>query len=928
MTFNDIKQVVKDYCNLTSTDADTRIGKAINRHYRRVTSLLGLNAARFVTRSKGTTIGQQTVVFDEIEKIDRILDATDATAINPLTEIGIDKQRITQPSTGQPTTWALQNTDADSVTVLLDTTSATSYSLQADGWTTLSDLSGTDEPVFPESFHDVLAWYVISEELLKKEKLNLSAEYKSKAEALLSDLRFHLADSPSYSTQQGASPLTPGTSSSAGGGSVVPTDYVKGGVNIADYADLAAALTAIGSNQRTLVIHQSTLVSTDTNIPANVAVLCLKDGAFSISSGKTLTISGSVIADRHQIFSGSGSVDLTDAKLDWVYPEWWGAVATKAASGTPADSTIAIDAAINSKRNVSLDQGIYGTTGGHVIQADGQKFRGQGYSIVADGQGGTILKRLSGTTTLLKAGSYLGLELESFVLDGNSLGGRLLQWQATYSRASQIGFRGVAGTSHALYLSACNFSKLTGLYFADGNYGHIQTDSANQCLYTEFDEVICGTSNGGYVLDCQNAARFVFTHFSNEYGPMRFGTNCRDIHFYHFTVESDSTADVMVTIDSTCWNVQFHGFAIAQNSGDAAANPFFDLTGCRGFVLENGSIQDLVSSGGRPWIRRDGALWSAFRNILAYSQNTCDLIHDVTTRSDDTIAENLNYHAGSAASCLWYVARLSVTGSNCPQSFSATGGSQHIAMRNVSGAITRTNVVGTLSVDPTSTSTGAVISIADGDTTPSVATGMNGAAFQFANSSGATVTAFDDGFDGQEINCFFSNGNTTFDFSSNANFQGNSGLDWTATSSDSLRAIRINGVWYCTVIGASAAPAPQYGTWTPADASGASLSLTVNTANCTYVKEGREVTVTYRITYPATADGTNAAIGGLPFTAENTPNSVYGGFIMQSSEATAVAVKVTTNTTTFGIQTAAGGGVTNATLSTDTIVGTFTYRTA
>jgi hypothetical protein len=54
-TFTDRQDEIMGQLALTSTDADTRVGTAINRHYRRITSsLIGLSAARFVTRSVTT----------------------------------------------------------------------------------------------------------------------------------------------------------------------------------------------------------------------------------------------------------------------------------------------------------------------------------------------------------------------------------------------------------------------------------------------------------------------------------------------------------------------------------------------------------------------------------------------------------------------------------------------------------------------------------------------------------------------------------------------------------------------------------------------------------------------------------------------------------------------------------------------------------
>jgi len=55
----------------------------------------------------------------------------------------------------------------------------------------------------------------------------------------------------------------------------------------------------------------------------------------------------------------------------------------------------------------------------------------------------------------------------------------------------------------------------------------------------------------------------------------------------------------------------------------------------------------------------------------------------------------------------------------------------------------------------------------------------------------------------------------------------------------------------------------EEGTWSPNDASGAGLVF-VN-ASATYTKIGNTIRITGQLSYPATADGSNLAIGGLPF---------------------------------------------------------------
>jgi hypothetical protein len=231
MTFNDIRAAVCEYCLLTQPDSIARVGKAINRHYRRITSSLGLETARFVTRSMSTTVGVATVTFSSIEKIDRVIDTTDSTAIRLLTEVGLHELRGSQTTDGAPTRYAIQSTTADSITILMDTTPQDVYSLQADGWASVSDLAGADEPVFPESYHDALVWAVIAEELLKKEKDKLAATYERKSESLLADLRFFLADSATRTTVQNNSSLLGGTATGGSGtGLQGGTSYTQSGL--------------------------------------------------------------------------------------------------------------------------------------------------------------------------------------------------------------------------------------------------------------------------------------------------------------------------------------------------------------------------------------------------------------------------------------------------------------------------------------------------------------------------------------------------------------------------------------------------------------------------------------------------------------------------------------------------------------------------
>jgi hypothetical protein len=101
------------------------------------------------------------------------------------------------------------------------------------------------------------------------------------------------------------------------------------------------------------------------------------------------------------------------------------------------------------------------------------------------------------------------------------------------------------------------------------------------------------------------------------------------------------------------------------------------------------------------------------------------------------------------------------------------------------------------------------------------------------------------------------------------------------------------------------------GAWTPADASGAGLALTINSAK--YFKLAGLYNIFADITYPATANASVAAIGGLPLTATLgaaffVPNFNVGGALIE------FFVNGGTNGGFFALATN-GTGVTNAQLT-------------
>lgn len=413
MTFTQIKTRIKSHCLLSSPDADTRIGISINQHYRRITALLGLDPIRFVTRNATTTNGVRTVTFSDIEKIDRVIDATDSTAIRPLTEASIHEIRSSQPGTDQPDRWALQNTAADAVTILLDTIPQTAYSLQADGTSTLGDMSGSDEPQFSESFHDILSFTVIAEELLKKEKETLADRFDVKAEKAIADLRFTLADSPTRLTRQGESPGGVGLGSAGGGGGTVGgTAYTQSALITFDRG-AGIVPFAVARSDAPYVVNLGAEflgnVTTDRLIGRDTA---------ATGESEQLTVGGGIE------FTGSGGIQTTAFTGD----------VTKAAGGTA--QTIANDAVTfakmqNAAANTVIARAASSSGDLSEVALSASQLAGRGSSgdVAAITLGtnlsmsGTTLNAGGGTLTLLKAGSGSSVSTTAETFDSIAITG-------------------------------------------------------------------------------------------------------------------------------------------------------------------------------------------------------------------------------------------------------------------------------------------------------------------------------------------------------------------------------------------------------------------------------------------------------------------------------------------------------------------------
>jgi hypothetical protein len=111
----------------------------------------------------------------------------------------------------------------------------------------------------------------------------------------------------------------------------------------------------------------------------------------------------------------------------------------------------------------------------------------------------------------------------------------------------------------------------------------------------------------------------------------------------------------------------------------------------------------------------------------------------------------------------------------------------------------------------------------------------------------------------------------------------------------------------------------EEGTWTPTDASGAGLTFTGATGR--YVKIGRFVFCAGSMTYPATASGSEAIWGGLPFNSTD-----FGGGTTTYCEGAFQLFIRSYGGTAMGLVRIANNTASNSQLSGATVAFTYSYQ--
>jgi hypothetical protein len=202
LTFQEIATDILDTLNLTSDEAATRVLRTLHRKYKEVTSAIGLIPSRRTRVSQAATIGNRDITFASIEKIDSVFRIV-GTKVYRLDEITneemLEKSLVSEPATK----FCIRSMTGTSVTVRVNVTPTTTFTLYAEGLTVQGRIAPDDTPAFPESFHDILIYGVLAEEYRRKEQKEFFLSAKSDYDTRLSDLKFFIAKTAYMTVYEG-----------------------------------------------------------------------------------------------------------------------------------------------------------------------------------------------------------------------------------------------------------------------------------------------------------------------------------------------------------------------------------------------------------------------------------------------------------------------------------------------------------------------------------------------------------------------------------------------------------------------------------------------------------------------------------------------------------------------------------------------------
>lgn len=469
---------------------------------------------------------------------------------------------------------------------------------------------------------------------------------------------------------------------------------------IADGRDVSRAIEALVEKIRaagggTVLFPKGNYgVARSVAIPSAIDVVLLKGATIVPTAGVTVSFGGNLRAGPHRVFGGRGRIDFQASVPSEVLPEWWGAVASP---NEPTDSTAAIQAALNTQRNVRLQRGVYGVRSVQMA-ANGQTLAGQGTWVDnADPRGGTKLQRIGGSDPALVIGNYMGQRVIALTIDGGAGTGAVVRDTGKHTLVSHVRVqRAVRGYClHAMTTNLCHYADV---YFPDTidgreqpSFGHIHCEGA---LYSVFSGCSAGMPDGGSSVRVENCVGLTFeSHLVDPAGAapaILVRGNSRHILFRGLNAESAATRAPIVVVDAAggdIRDVRFEATRVLQSV--ATSQPVMRLAGGPNHYLSLAVVDGLLiedtASPARPLIVLDGVRNSRFDNVEVEHQADFTFIECSGTASRSIQSSNAHARGQGRGTNQWKAVGLVVENSGFRQSFAS--GNDGATLINIGAAV-------------------------------------------------------------------------------------------------------------------------------------------------------------------------------------------------------------------------------------------------